>query len=104
MSTLKTVLSTKELNTQRYREWYQRERKSRFYHPGLHIGFNVGVLFLLIVTNFFLVESWNLPEVLVLAFIFLFGNFVVWLLHRYPLHRRMKVWTFPYDTHTVEHH
>jgi hypothetical protein len=104
MSTFKNVLSTKELNTQRYREWYQRERKPKLYHPVLHIGFNVGVLFLLIIVNFYLVKSWNLTGPLILGFIFLLGNFVVWFFHRYPLHRRLKIWTFPYDTHTVEHH
>lgn len=104
MSIFQQVLKTRELNTYRYREWYQREKRPRFYHPYLHLGFNLGILMALITAHFILVENWNFYSVILLAGIFLLGNFTVWFVHKYPLHRRIRFWSFPYDAHTVEHH
>ena len=33
-----------------------------------------------------------------------FGNFSVYMIHRYPLHRYWKWHEFPYHEHTVKHH
>lgn len=104
MSKFQQVLKTRKLNTYRYREWYQKERRPGLYNPYLHLGFNLGLLMVLIVGHFALVKDWGIYSGLILAGIFLFGNFTVWFVHRYPLHRRIRPWTFPYDTHTVEHH
>ena len=104
MNVLKSVLATKELNTHRYRDWYQKEKRPKFYHPYFHLGFNFGVLILLIIGHFSYVEKWSFYSALTLIGIFIFGNMTVWFVHKFPLHHRIKVWSFPYEAHTVEHH
>jgi hypothetical protein len=95
---------TKRLSNDQFRQWYKSVRIPRYYHPWLHVLFNFGTLFLLTIVNLFIINDWNFGTFAVLGFTFLLGNVVVWLLHRYPLHRRSKLWPYPYDTHTVMHH
>ncbi len=95
---------TYRLSTAEYRDWYRAERIPKFYSPVIHIGYNLGVLLALIVGHFYYVGSWGLSSILVLAFAFLLGNVVIYSLHRFPLHHRLKYVTALYDAHTVEHH
>lgn len=94
----------KELNTHHYREWYQKEKRPKLYHPFLHLGFNFGVLLVLIMVHFSFVDNWNIYSFIALMGIFIFGNITVWFVHKFPLHHRLKFWSFPYEAHTVEHH
>lgn len=90
--------------TSDYREWYQREKKSKFYNPVIHLGFNFVVLFSLTLTHVVMDKNWSILSAFLLGGIFLLGKVVVWIVHKYPLHRKYKLWSFPYEAHTVEHH
>lgn len=96
--------STRKLKNDQYRMWYRENGIPKHYSPALHLSFNLGTLALLLIGHFSFVEVWDWRIFGVLGFTLLLGNLVVFLIHKYPLHRRMKLWSFPYDAHTVEHH
>lgn len=104
MDIIQTIDQTKILNNKKYREWYRREKLPKTYNPYVHVFFNLGLLATLMVYNFTKVSSWNLISILVLVGMYFFGDLVVFVLHKYPLHHRFKYWSYPYDTHTVMHH
>jgi hypothetical protein len=105
---MSTVLSyidqTKKLDNKQYRLWFRAERIPQQYRPWMHVMFNGGVLLSLSLFSLLMIQSWNLTVLIIFALSLVLGNFFVWAVHRYPLHRRYKYWTFPYDTHTVVHH
>jgi hypothetical protein len=70
----------------------------------LKIVHNGGVL--LGLTIFFLsrVENPTALQFLTFPLMLVAGSFVVWAFHRYPLHRRYKIFPYAYNKHTVEHH
>lgn len=95
---------TRRLSNKQFRLWVQENEVSRFYSSYVHICWNIGILFLLALVNALLIENWNWKVVGVYIFTLLFGDFLVWALHRYPLHHRYKYWSYPYERHTVMHH
>jgi hypothetical protein len=101
---MKQVEQTRSLSTLEYRDWFKQSQIPRAYMPWLHVSFNFLTLLTLVLINFWSIQSWNIYIFLILALMFLLGNFVVWSVHRYPLHRRYRLWSYPYDTHTVSHH
>lgn len=104
MKMIQQIHTTSKLNVQKYREWYRNFHKSFFYHPVLHLGANLSFLLVCMLLNFYWVKEWTLETFITIPIVFLFGNVTVWVVHRYPLHRRFKFWSYPYDTHTVGHH
>lgn len=90
--------------TLNYREWYQRERKSRFYLPLFHVGFNFLALIFLNLFHFLSIEKWRFPFLFLFFLMMIFGNLTVWIIHRYPLHRRYKSWSYPFVVHSQMHH
>lgn len=98
------INQTKKLSNEQYRNWFRENHISKWYNPWVHVGFNGGTLLLLVLVNLYFIKQWSIGVLAVFLFTMLLGNFVVWFVHRYPLHRRLKFWTFPYDTHTVMHH
>ena len=68
------------------------------------IYFNGGVLIALTVYFLLQVQNPTLLEFMVFPVMLVMGSFTVWAFHRYPLHRRYKIITYPYKKHTVEHH
>ncbi|MCO4794358.1 MAG: sterol desaturase family protein [Bacteriovoracaceae bacterium] len=101
---LKHIESTKKYTNEQYRVWFRENGIPKTYNPILHVAFNIGTLLALIVWNMSFVTEWNWEVFSILGTSLIIGNLVVYLLHKYPLHRRMKLWSFPYDAHTVEHH
>lgn len=104
MNVIESINSTKILNNQKYREWYKKEKLSKLYNPYAHIVFNLGLLALLAIYNFISTKNWSLNFIPIIIGMYFFGDLVVYILHKYPLHRRYKYWTYPYDVHTVMHH
>jgi hypothetical protein len=98
------INQTKKFTNQQYRKWFRENHISAWYRPWIHIGFNGGILLAAVIYNLLLIQDWSLQVLAIFFLTLIFGNFVVWFVHRYPLHRRFKFWTFPYDTHTVMHH
>ncbi len=104
MDLLTTITETRRFDNKEYREWYRKERIPGSYHPYLHLGFNIGALVLLIAGHFFMLSAWSPLVLSVLFFTFLLGNATVWFVHKYPLHHRLKYWSYPFEAHTVDHH
>ena len=104
MNKSSSVEQTRLLNNKKYREWYKQEILPKNYNPVVHLGVNIGLLAGSLLFHFIMIKDWSPIFLALMALIFFLGNVVVFVLHKYPLHRRYKWWTFPYDTHTVEHH
>lgn len=104
MEQIENLEKTKTLRTLQYREWYQVNRKPKNYHPLFHAGFNFSALTVLVIGHLLFIKTWSRNFIIFFIAVFLFGNFSVWVLHRYPLHRRYRLWSYPFDVHTVEHH
>ena len=88
-----------------FRENYRKNVIPSWYHGVLHLIFNFGILLGLQVFFFlgFYNQSLGLYW-LIFPLILISGNFAVWTIHRYPLHKRLKFMPFAYDIHSKEHH
>jgi hypothetical protein len=104
MSPFNQRKTTKSFTNQDYRKWFMENSLPRFYNPILHVCFNIGLLLAVIIYHFSKIENYTFLSFLTMIIILPIGNLVVTLIHQYPLHKRLKVWPFPYDAHTVEHH
>jgi hypothetical protein len=98
------IEETRKLDNREYRKFIKDNEVSKYYHPYFHIGWNIGVLSFLMAGHALMITDWNLGILGVYAFCLLLGNFTVWALHRYPLHKRYKVSEYAYERHTVMHH
>lgn len=103
----KDLEASGNLATTKYREWYRENKVSKKHSPWLHPLFNFGLLSATGLGSLFMAIQTG-PLTIKTAMLFLLtlflGNLVVFLLHRYPLHRRYKLFPFPYDEHTIAHH
>lgn len=81
-----------------------KEERPLTYRYTLKIFFNGGVL--LAITFYFLanLKDPSLIEFLTFPMMLIFGSLTVWLVHKYPLHRRLSVFPYAYRKHTIEHH
>jgi len=104
MTIIPHIEETRRLTNEKYRTWFRETQIPKSYTPNLHVYFNFCVLFVGMCWCFFQIQSWGLANVGVLVFNLFFGNITVWIIHKYPLHHRWKIWTMPYDSHTVSHH
>jgi hypothetical protein len=96
--------TTKKYTNNEYRKWFMENCLPRFYNPYLHFCFNIGTLLAVVGFNFYQVKQFNKWSFLTMAIMLIVGNLTVTLIHQYPLHKRLKYWSFPYDAHTVQHH
>ena len=101
---LKNIEKTKVYSNDQYRTWFREQVIPKIYTPMLHLSFNLGTLTLVLLWHFSFITVWNWEVFTVIGLSLILGNLVVYLIHKYPLHRRIKRWSFPYDAHTVEHH
>lgn len=104
MSKISSIEKNHNFHHQKYRQWYRDEIIPKYYSALVHVGFNFLLLAILVIGHFLLIEQWNWHVLGVFIFVIFLGNVVVFFVHKYPLHQRLKIWTFPYDSHTVEHH
>lgn len=68
------------------------------------ILYNFSVLFFVMIYFFIQVENTSILELFTIPVMLVFGSFVVWAFHKYPLHNRFSFFPYPYKKHTVEHH
>ncbi|MBT7608822.1 MAG: hypothetical protein HN576_03640 [Bacteriovoracaceae bacterium] len=95
---------TKKFSNEDYRKWFMNNCIPKFYNPSIHVLFNIGVLLAIIFFHFLRIEEFNQWSFIVMLIMLPVGNLTVTLIHQYPLHKRLKYWSFPYDAHTVQHH
>jgi hypothetical protein len=96
--------ATKKFNNEEYRKWFMVNCIPRFYNPYLHVLFNIGTLISIITYHVVSINEFTKWSYLTMFIMLFVGNLAVTLIHQYPLHRRLKFWSFPYDAHTVQHH
>lgn len=104
MDTYQLRHETRGMNNREYRQWYMANVHPKFYSPALHVCFNIGTLLALVVFHFTAVKAMTPASWAMMLAMLIIGNMAVWWIHQYPLHRRWKWWSFPYDAHTVQHH
>ena len=87
-----------------YREKFRLETIPKNYSGIFHLVFNFSVLILSILfawSQIFELKAWELIAVPVVVVL---GNLVVFVLHKYPLHRKMPLFGFTYKIHAKWHH
>ena len=87
-----------------FREKFRSEEIPQSYSGIFHLIFNFTFLMLSIMFSFsqvFEVKAW---ELLVIPLVIVLGNLVVFVLHKYPLHRKIPFFGFTYKIHTKWHH
>ncbi|MCR9204584.1 MAG: sterol desaturase family protein [Halobacteriovoraceae bacterium] len=86
-----------------YRQWFDQNVRSNV-PPFLFPLFNFGVLFSAVFVAFFQIGKWQPLFILVSLIFLILGNLVVFLIHKYPLHKNWGPSDFPYEQHTLSHH
>lgn len=104
MKIFSNVQKTRAFSTAQYREWAKKENRPFLYHPITHLYGNLLMLISVIGVQLFFIQSFSWWMLAVAGFVFLLGNIVVWTVHKYPLHRRYRYWSYPFDAHTIQHH
>lgn len=87
-----------------FRENYRKHRIPWFYFGEIHLLFTASVLLGTIGWHFSKVQALAPLEILTLPLTLLFGNWVEYMIHRYPLHRVYPVLEPGYRIHTLQHH
>ena len=88
-----------------FREKFRREFIPKGYSGPLHILFNASILFALSLYLFFQVRDVKAIELIAIPISLIAGNLTIFLIHRYPLHRRYKfIDKETYQVHTMSHH
>ncbi len=88
-----------------FRKQYRQNVIPAHYRPWLHVGFNFTVLSLLPIVFLFQVQSPSFLEWLTLLLFLVLGNFAVFFIHKYLLHRRIAlIAPHTFDIHSKQHH
>ena len=90
-------------SVEKFREEF-RKKIPWWYVPEIHIAVNVTTIFLVLFYSFSSLSNVLWYELLTIPLMLLFGNLFVWVFHKYPLHRPMKVMPMAYKIHTLSHH
>ena len=90
--------------TLRYRQRYQLEKVPEGYSAAVHGSANFGLLALFFIGLLLAIPEWHGWYLVSLPAVWFIGSFVVWLLHRYPLHRPMPFARYAYNIHALQHH
>lgn len=86
-----------------YRQWFDKNMRSKV-PPFLFPLFNFGVLFSAVFVSLSQVKVWSPLFILVSLVFLIVGNLVVFLIHKYPLHKNWGPSNFPFEQHTLSHH
>jgi hypothetical protein len=82
-----------------------REEKPKWFSATLHYLFNGVTLISLSIYLFFQITDLRAIELIVIPVMMLLGNLSVYLIHRYPLHKKYKyIKKETYQQHTLWHH
>lgn len=91
--------------TEEFREYYRTKVIPSYYNGFGHVIFNAGLLLSSSIYSLYLIESLSFVWIVSLAFLMLIiGNLVVFLVHKYPLHKRLAFIPYAYKAHTIWHH
>lgn len=87
------------------RDRFRKNEIPRYYHPLVHIIINFGIL--LGLSGYFISKLDNVLwfEWLWLLVLLIFGNVAVFLIHKFPLHKKgFFLGSYSYHKHTIQHH
>lgn len=87
-----------------FRENYRKHSIPWFYYGEIHVVFTFGVLFGVIGWHLTRLQDLRWIELAVVPLTLLFGNWVEYAIHRYPLHRVYPALEPGYRIHTLQHH
>jgi hypothetical protein len=76
----------------------------KYYSGWLHLLTNFSLLLGVCGFCLYKVQGASLMELLIVPVTFIIGNLAVFLIHRYPLHRYLSYFPYPYKVHTKSHH
>lgn len=79
------------------------------YDPIRHILLNFGALLIGTTTSILLAIWYGWPFNFLVSIGFfilmlLLGHIFVYLIHRFPLHKKIRGWGYPFKAHTIDHH
>jgi hypothetical protein len=95
---------SRDYDIEAFRAAYRKLLVPRWYRGWMHLGFTVGLLgAVLAVALPWMIGAGAWPW-LTLAVTLVLGNLTVYVVHRYPLHRRLPGMGAAYDAHTRLHH
>ncbi len=90
---------------EQYRQYYRDEVIPRFYSGPLHLSFTMASLSVTAIFLFSLVRNPNWLELLLIPLMLLLGELVVFVIHKFPLHRPLRfVAPFTFKIHALQHH
>lgn len=75
-----------------------------WHHPILHLGVNFTFLMATVLFCLMQIDHFHWIFLLIALGVFILGDFVVWLVHRFPLHRPYRLHRYSYQKHTEFHH
>lgn len=87
-----------------FREKFRAEKIPQNYSGMFHLVFNFSFLILAILFSLSQVFELKAWELIAIPLTFVLGNLVVFVLHKYPLHRKVLGFGFSYKIHAKWHH
>ncbi len=91
-------------HTLQFRDDFRNNHIPKIYSGYLHLFFNLFVLLGTIIYPLTLVSKPTILELLIVPLVMVLGNILVFIIHKYPLHRYMKISKFAYTIHSKYHH
>jgi sterol desaturase/sphingolipid hydroxylase (fatty acid hydroxylase superfamily) len=90
--------------TQQYRRDYRATEIGRLYSGWLHLGFTSTATLAMIAVALYSLMAPSLLELVVVPVTFLYANLIEYLLHRFPMHHRIKALGILHTRRTLQHH
>ncbi|PIP89442.1 MAG: hypothetical protein COW01_03000 [Bdellovibrionales bacterium CG12_big_fil_rev_8_21_14_0_65_38_15] len=88
-----------------FRQSYQRDEIGRFYNPMVHIFLNFGFLIVGQIICLNLMIQFKFYFIFIFFLVFVLGDFVVWFIHKFPLHQpNFPGGSYAFKKHAVLHH
>lgn len=91
-------------STQEYRAWFRENEIPSYYFGHTHLAFVIVFPVAVIVMAVLLLESLRPVEWLAIPLTFVYANFVEYVGHKGPMHKKTRFLGLIYQRHTVEHH
>lgn len=92
-------------NLEQYRQYYRDKVIPRFYSGPLHLTFTMTSLSVTAAFLFSRVTHPSWSELLLIPLMLLLGELVVFVIHKFPLHRPLRFLApFTFKIHALQHH
>lgn len=92
-----------EITNKEFREEFRR-KIPKLYNGYIHLLFNITCLLAGIIVSTYQINSLKASELFVIPLVLILGNLVVFIVHKYPLHKYMKPFSMAYKIHAKSHH